>query len=213
MGKKSEAKSVISVEKILKTAISEAKKPIYWLSGSEVAFVFTNGFVLKRQIESVTPIAIKGRYYNLEGIELDGVDFVLRRRMFENYSKHIRIPTSIIRSVGDVTVIEGTGLMEAEITPSYAIYIARPSPLGWLMLLSDVKELRERLKESADLSTLFTILGYQADLVRRALNVSIAGGIAEELRAPVGLVRPTERDLQEFIKQQYLKLFGKGEKE
>ncbi|RLG44614.1 MAG: hypothetical protein DRN81_04110 [Thermoproteota archaeon] len=205
------ASKAVNIKKLLKTAIAEAKKPVYYIAGQEVAFVFVNGFVLKRNIEGVTPITIPGKYYGMDGIQLDGVDFTLSRGWFESYSKHIRIPTAIIRCVGDVTVVEASGLMEAEITPSYAIWVARPSPLGWIMLLSDVEELKERLQQTADLSTLFTILRSQAELTRRALNVSIAGSVADELRAPISLIRPTERDLQEFVKQQYAKLFGRRE--
>ena len=172
-----------------------------------ILLVFADtGFARELNVEHILQTSVEGRYWGLEGLRLDCITLTLRKPFWQSYSVHISIPIALIRALGRVTVIESSGLIQAELKPEFILYTAEPSFLGWAFLLEDLSSILPMTREGKKLSSMGVLINEMDQLIQKAIRLSIASKTASELRAVPSPIVIKQEDFQEQLREKLARL-------
>lgn len=167
-----------------------------------------SGAAYEVDVDHIRPVSFDGRFLGVKGLRVSGVEIIPRPRIFQSYSEYIYIPSAIIRApIGYFLNLEATGLKTTEVTENYVVYVAEPSPLGWLFVLMEQSDLLSLARTGKEIAVARAIIEEMDELLRKAIRLSIAGKSVSELRAVPSPIRIAEDDYRDYIKEQ-LKRWG-----
>ena len=192
---------------VLKRKITEkARLSLQNVLGTMLLVFADTGFARKLDVEHVLQMSAEGRFWGLEGLRIDCIKLTLRKPFWQTYSVHILIPLALIRSLGRITVIESSGLIQADLKPEFVLYAAEPSTLGWAFLLEDMSMMLPIMREGKKLSSMGVLIEEMDQLVQKAIRLSIASKTTSELRAVPSPIVVKPEDFQEQIREKLLRM-------
>ncbi len=177
------------------------KRPAIGSLKGNVTVVMIGGAIKEIKASVVNPIE-----FDLDGIPVPGVELVVTPSLLgPNVEKRYRIPFYLIRAYfRSFLIVEADGFKlavdEIRGRRRVKIYVARPTLLGWLLLLDEAKRVAVIEGKATELALAFKTFEHAAEVARRAVRVTVPGLLRSELQtallpAPVG----EEPDVQEFL--------------
>ena len=172
-----------------------------------ILLVFADtGLAKQLNVEHLMQISMDGKNWGLAGLKINCINITLKKSFLQSYSVHIAIPISLIRTLGKITVIESSGLIQVELKPEYILYVAEPSFLGWAFMLEDLKTMLPMLELGKKLSSYGVLINEMDTLIQKAIRLSIASKASSELRAVPSPIVVKPEDFQEQIREKLMKL-------
>lgn len=178
------------------------KPALVGLKGPKIIAAIGGGMLFEVNVDSALPVEIE-----LDPVgKVPGINLTLRKSFFRQYDVHIQIPYGIIRAYSSEAIfVESDGMTMVENRPDYVIYVMMPTPLGWIFILEEQRELLRIEKSGKELATAREVIKVMDELVARAIRLSIAGKTTHELKAVPSMIRISEEDFQEYLRRKLVR--------